>query len=670
MEMTEVRDADLLSRAMPMTGAPEFLSPEQQRIADAPVDARLVVEAGPGTGKTETVAHRLLALLAKGSRPSQILVLSFSRNAVRTLTARLDRVTDDHTQLEEARYLTVRTFDSWTFRTLRLLGIAPSQLLARPHDANIHELVQLLRSERKAEIRSLLGGIRHIIVDEFQDLSGVRGALVLELLDALAPPNSSGVGFTVLGDPAQAIYAFANRDAEPEFAKLTSGALIRELKARYGSGVSTIALEHNYRAHGALASVAKNLRNLLLRRAKPQTKLAAMQQIVAKVKVTENGLEAGSLVKDGISTVGVLTSTNGEAIRVAQKLYSGLAGSGSIPIRLHSTSSPRAVPAWLGATLGKLKSKTLQKTQFTRIYTHLYAGAGAERARILGVPGEAECWHRLARACGSSEDDSVLDISKLRDRLGWVDLLPDEDSALGPGLHVMTIHQSKGMEFDAVAIMSESLNRREFQTDDEHLEAANVLFVAMTRAAKQLWRVAEGTTFGPLYSAEFNTHRRWFLWRNGWINVEAGCPGDVVPLSFVDRRTFGTEGALAMSQEVVESQEFLAQHADQLVGRKVVLCRWKVPDADKRFVYRIHLQESDVPGRALGLMSEAFTRDLLSKLYPKGKKLPKNIYNLRITDVVTLGSAEELPDSIASPFNESGLWLGVNIYGTGDFRTF
>lgn len=55
----------------------------QKQIAESDVAIRQIVLAGPGTGKTQTVALRIEHLIRKGVRPAQILVLSFSRSAVR-----------------------------------------------------------------------------------------------------------------------------------------------------------------------------------------------------------------------------------------------------------------------------------------------------------------------------------------------------------------------------------------------------------------------------------------------------------------------------------------------------------------------------------------------------------------------------------------------------------
>ena len=143
---------------------------QRKRIRHAPADARLLVEAGPGTGKTEMAAVRMAGLVRKGLAPGQLLVLSFSRSAVRNLTDRLARLegTDDSI-IEELRHVSIRTFDSWAFRMLRLLRNPLDALLARGHDDNIEKLTALFGGRRREEIRELISrDRRHLIVDEFQ----------------------------------------------------------------------------------------------------------------------------------------------------------------------------------------------------------------------------------------------------------------------------------------------------------------------------------------------------------------------------------------------------------------------------------------------------------------------------------------------------------------------
>jgi hypothetical protein len=396
-----------------------------------------------------------------------------------------------------------------------------------------------------------------------------------------------------------------------------------------------------------------------------------MIAITGRIQELEGELAPEVLLSGNVGSAAVLTSTNGEAIRVAQKLVENADALGVAAVRLHTQSQPVIVPAWIGATLGRMKDTTLTRGQFTKIYNYLYGGAHIEEARALEVPPPDMAWGRLARATGVATDATAIDIKVLRSRLGWPDLLPDDSGVQKASLHVMTIHQSKGMEFDSVAIMTDSLGSRELKADAQEVEAANVIFVGMTRAAKQLFRVGKGQTYGPLFPGHFaNDRKRWYSWHHEWVNIEAGIPGDVNSAGFIDRRVFGDDGEPAPEKAVAECQDYLATHAASLRGRKVMLCRWPMPGARDKFVYRIHLQEDDEAGKVLGVTTDHLTLDLLHLIWKKGYGLPGKIFNLRISDVVTVGQQQELPESAAQPWASSGLWLGVNLYGTGDFKSF
>src|SRR3954452_20576321 len=67
------------------------LTPAQRRAADAD-DRPLLIIAGAGTGKTQTLAHRVAALIACGADPRRILLLTFSRRAAQEMTRRALRI--------------------------------------------------------------------------------------------------------------------------------------------------------------------------------------------------------------------------------------------------------------------------------------------------------------------------------------------------------------------------------------------------------------------------------------------------------------------------------------------------------------------------------------------------------------------------------------------------
>jgi DNA helicase II / ATP-dependent DNA helicase PcrA len=77
----------------------ETLNREQRRAVEHGVQAKygapgsaLLVIAGAGSGKTNTVAHRVAHLIVNGADPRRILLMTFSRRAAAEMTRRVERI--------------------------------------------------------------------------------------------------------------------------------------------------------------------------------------------------------------------------------------------------------------------------------------------------------------------------------------------------------------------------------------------------------------------------------------------------------------------------------------------------------------------------------------------------------------------------------------------------
>ena len=77
----------------------ENLNSEQRRAVehgvlenDCPPRAPLLVIAGAGSGKTNTLAHRVAHLIVNGADPRRILLMTFSRRAAAEMTRRVERI--------------------------------------------------------------------------------------------------------------------------------------------------------------------------------------------------------------------------------------------------------------------------------------------------------------------------------------------------------------------------------------------------------------------------------------------------------------------------------------------------------------------------------------------------------------------------------------------------
>jgi len=105
----------------PVSAWLDGLNPDQARAVTSPA-ARLLVQAGAGSGKTTVIVRRILHLVdCLGVPPSQILAITFTRNAAREMARRLEDSPppEGMTRGGPLSGLTVRTFHSLCYLLLR-----------------------------------------------------------------------------------------------------------------------------------------------------------------------------------------------------------------------------------------------------------------------------------------------------------------------------------------------------------------------------------------------------------------------------------------------------------------------------------------------------------------------------------------------------------------------
>ena len=163
-----------------------------------------LVTAGPGTGKTAVACQRIASLVDDGVQPSRILLVSFTRTAVAELR---DRIVSYAAAGERARSVRISTIDSYAWSLRVGFDDEPQleSLAGNSYDLSIEQAVNLFRGQ-DPDLLDFMDRVEHLIVDEAQDVVGIRVDLVIEMLRSL--PDDCGV--TILADPAQAIYGFTN----------------------------------------------------------------------------------------------------------------------------------------------------------------------------------------------------------------------------------------------------------------------------------------------------------------------------------------------------------------------------------------------------------------------------------------------------------------------------
>ena len=130
------------------------------------------------------------------------------------------------------------------------------------YSAILTEAVRQLK--QNAGLRQRLSArIRHVIVDEYQDVNPIQEAMVEEL-------HALGAGVCVVADDDQAIYQWRGSDVRN----------ILEFERRYGD-VTQVRLEENFRSSEGVVAVARDFIRQVVRRLDKEMKPAGAQQYEA-----------------------------------------------------------------------------------------------------------------------------------------------------------------------------------------------------------------------------------------------------------------------------------------------------------------------------------------------------------------------------------------------------
>ncbi|MBI1248062.1 AAA family ATPase [bacterium] len=112
---------------------------EAQREAVAHVEGPILVLAGPGSGKTRVVTHRIAHMLRSGVYSSQIVALTFTNKAAQEMRSRVERLAPDST-------VWVSTFHRFCARLLR----AYSNLVGLEQNYTIYDTSDSLQILKRA----------------------------------------------------------------------------------------------------------------------------------------------------------------------------------------------------------------------------------------------------------------------------------------------------------------------------------------------------------------------------------------------------------------------------------------------------------------------------------------------------------------------------------------
>jgi len=510
------------------------LNREQARVVEA-VRGPVCILAGAGSGKTTTITRRVAHQVAsRAFDAGEILAVTFTDKAAGEMRARLGALGVDG--------VAARTFHSAALAQLRWLGEAPRKIIAskalwlrqignslpRPYrfrpagdlateiewarnrrltpDTYRRELGDrappippdlMTRVFRRYEQRKTDSGhvdfedllelairmfdddphalaavrerYRAFTVDEYQDVNLLQQTLLDRWL-------GSSEELCAVGDDYQSIYAFTG--ATPAYllgmpARFPDATVVR-LEANYRSTPEILALANRIVPH--LGGAEKILRATCA--SGPEPALSPLPTREAELELVRDRVRALRAEGVPLEEMAVLSRTN----------------AGLIPFEesFHKAAIPSQGASLLGREAARQLLKRMREFESTAV-----------AARVRGLAEDAGWLQHPPDKLGERELVRQADLNRLvelatafddgvrttRDFVADLEARFGSTGAERRGVHLLTLHGAKGLEFEAVflpRVEEKELPIRQARKDTEIAEERRLLYVGMTRAKRYL----------------------------------------------------------------------------------------------------------------------------------------------------------------------------------------
>lgn len=433
------------------------LSKKQMQIISDKESRVIVVAAGPGSGKTRVLVHKLASLLLlEDVKHEQLLMLTFSRAAATEFKQRLMGLIGN-----AAHFVEIKTFHSYAFDLLGRIG-------------NLEDAKDVVgraaRMISEGEVEPNRIGKTVLVVDEAQDMSSEEFALVRALMSV-----NEEMRVIAVGDDDQNIYEFRGSDSN----------YMRQLLADDKS--TFVEMTENYRSTQHVVAFANAFVKGIHNRMK-QTPILSMSKDEGTVVVTHHAshimfqrVVSDLLRQRNSGTISVLTHTNEEAvILVALLRRHGL--------RSKLIQSMDGFRFWNMAEV-RLFLKYIERDTHTPIITDEVWNEAKRKtfqayATSSSLPYLKRCIELFEKI---NKAKYLTDFKELVFESTTEDFCDTSDA----DVVVSTIHKSKGCEFDDVYML---VSQPQHVTDSE----MRSYYVGMTRARKRLFIYTNSTLFDRL----------------------------------------------------------------------------------------------------------------------------------------------------------------------------
>jgi ATP-dependent DNA helicase RecQ len=540
------------------------LSPAQLAIINDKEARYILIAAGPGSGKTRVLVHKLASLLLmEDIKHEQLLMLTFSRAAATEFKKRLIALYGN-----AANFIEIKTFHSYCFDLLGKVGsLEKSDIILQTTIDKIkdHEVEQCRISKMV------------LVIDEAQDMDVDE----YNLINALIEENED-MRVLAVGDDDQNIFTFRGADS------IHMEKFITERKAK------KYELTENFRSRSNLIAFSNQFVRTINHRLKTLPIFSSGKEngVIKIVKYKSNDLTVPT-VNDIISTdlsgtTCILTQKNREALNIT-----GLLIKNGFTAKLIQSNEEfnlynlLEVRFFLGILKSTDDSPSISDDNWLRCKTELFRKfVNSSKLEICkNIIKDFESTN--TRIKYFSDLEVFIRESKLEDFL----------KGDGETIFVSTIHKAKGKEFDNVFIM---LDDCDLSNDEKKRQ----VYVAMTRAkqnlsihhnsdffanmqADNLVSLVDEKNYGPpdklsMQLSFSDVFLGYFENRQNQINRLV--PGDNLIISSNGCTNSNGDVVLKFSkkfQETIVQLEHLGYHLKNVKVNFIIL--WKDPEKEKEF---------------------------------------------------------------------------------------
>lgn len=434
----------------------------------------ILIGAGPGSGKTHLLVHKVASLLwIEEAKPDAILCLTYTRAACRELKKRLFDLAGPL-----AAKVNITTFHSLAFSILGVQGNKKDLEKNKEGEAEdiVSKAAELLESGDDAGV----GAPAVILVDEFQDLSAGE----YRLLRALYDLGEKDPRVIVVGDDDQSIFAFRGSSSE-YFQKF----------AEEFPGTEKFFLTTNYRTVSKIIRANESLLGLMTERVKDGSRQQAIKQSGGDLAFYEesNKAYAAFAAAELLSakfksapqeTYCILTRENAEAFLAAAKLeeksigYKLLKGRDKDKCSIDNTREILGFKKLLEED-PRVGHRAWSAAEFKQI-AEQYKKEHAKESSFELLNAVVADFIEAENACGDDE----ITLGSFAQYLREVSYSDFGQKFVG-SVSIGTMHSAKGLEWDHVILALGSWVLKDADAAKAQ-ENYRLLYVAATRAKKTL----------------------------------------------------------------------------------------------------------------------------------------------------------------------------------------